>query len=128
MERITKKDVERVFEAFCQQNGLPLRDPSWTVEEMTANEWWGLDVYNPGGGRRYCIVRTAPGTLGESEPFGARRRTTKDMYSVLQFAVQVPGILQDVERWREREADPILDALCRGDWGSAHGLLTARST
>jgi hypothetical protein len=106
-DRVTEQMLRREWMQFCMNNNLPI---CTTDGDYIGDEWWALDRLAPGDGMvRWGIVRSAPGTSGESNPFGSRRRSTREMYDVLRFANQLPGVLRDVAAWREQERRAAMD-------------------
>lgn len=70
MERITKADLTRALGWLCDAAGRSVG---------TGEGEWSLENWNG-----WLLVEG----VGESHPFGSKRRSSREMYDVMQFAQQ----------------------------------------
>lgn len=79
--RTTRKQVEGVFERFCEASG------NRVAQRFDDHGALRLDYVAEYGG--YSIERIDDETSGVSHPFGDTRRPPREMWDTLQFALRV---------------------------------------
>jgi hypothetical protein len=75
-DRITRKDLDNALSLFCKRGGFRLAESYSDIE--------GLQFSHDLGGWNVEKIVSKGG--GVSQPFGAMRRTTRDMFETLHFA------------------------------------------
>ena len=75
-DRITRKDVENALELLCKRAG-------WRVA-TSYKDVGGFQLSHDIGG--WNVERVSGPTGGVCQPFGAKRRTNREMFDTLHFA------------------------------------------
>lgn len=86
--RVTRKNIEGVFELFCKAIGQPY---SLTMPAQPDESTLYLDYASEYGG--WVIARRYPDT-SETRPFGDTRRSAREMWETLYFALRTLEMIE----------------------------------